>query len=58
MKSKEICYDVPVQATYRIIDGKPVMISSVRADIPADVIARLLCQLGGISPVEEKEVNP
>lgn len=37
-----ICRDVPISATYRIIDGEPVLISAEYADIPADVIARLL----------------
>lgn len=51
-RSTEICYDVPIQATYRIIDGEPVMVSCVKADIPADDIARLLCRLWGVTPEE------
>ena len=41
MENKTKCR-IPVKATYRIIDGEPVMISAEYADIPADVIARLL----------------
>lgn len=54
--SKDICYDVPIKATYRIIDGEPVMIDSVRADIPAAEIAKLLCRLWGVSIAKEEEV--
>lgn len=57
-RSTEICYDVPIQATYRIIDGEPVMVSCVKADIPADDIARLLCRLWGVTPEEQQEVTP
>lgn len=39
---------VPVEATYRMIDGQPVMIDAVWADIPARLIVDMIVQhLGG-----------
>lgn len=49
-KNDNMCR-IPVQATFRIIDGKPVMVSAEWADIPADVIARFLIERSGITPV-------
>ena len=33
---------VPVEATYRMIDGQPVMVDAVWADVPASIIAKML----------------
>lgn len=49
-KATNVC-KVPVSATYRIINGEPVMISAEYADIPADVIARYIIEKCGITPV-------
>ena len=40
MEDEKMCR-IPVKATYRIIDGEPVMIDAEWADIPADQIARM-----------------
>ena len=45
---------IPVKATYRIIDGKPIKIAANYADIPADTIARLLIRGFGL-PVLDNE---
>lgn len=33
---------IPVQATYRIVNGEPVMIAAEYADVSADAVARFL----------------
>ena len=48
---------IPISATYRIIDGEPVMISADYRDIPADLIARFLIQKFGKTPWEKEKVN-
>ena len=47
METEGICRNVPISATFRIIDGEPVMIDAEYADIPADVFARFLLQKFG-----------
>lgn len=47
---------VPVKATYRIIDGEAVIIDAVYADVPADLIARLLMRGFGV-PFAEQQQN-
>ncbi|MCO7138147.1 hypothetical protein NIF40_11495 [[Clostridium] leptum] len=48
---------IPISATYRIIDGEPVMISADYRDIPADLIARFLIQKFGKTPWKTGEVD-
>lgn len=53
MKCDTAMLHMPIEATYRMIDGEPVMIDAVYADIPADAIARLLMRGFGIPITEE-----
>lgn len=46
----DIC-SIPVQATYRIINGELVRISAEYADISADALARFLIQKFGKTPI-------
>ena len=46
---------VPVKATYRIIDGAPVMVSAEWADIPAEVIAEMIIRSFGRDPIRREE---
>lgn len=46
-----MCRNVPISATYRIIDGKPVEVSRVEADIPAKAIAKFLIHSFGITAI-------
>lgn len=46
---------VPVKATYRIIDGAPVMVSAEWADIPAEVIAEMIIRSFGRDPIRWEE---
>ena len=50
MSDENMCR-IPVSATFRIIDGEPVMTSAEYRDIPADVIARFLIEKVGITPI-------
>ncbi len=43
---------IPVSATYRIIDGKPVMLSADYREIPAEVVARFLLERFNV-PMEQ-----
>lgn len=52
----EMCR-IPISATYRIIDGEPVMISADYRDIPADLIARFLIQKFGKTPWKKEVVD-
>lgn len=49
MATEQLCR-VPVKATYRVIDGKPVRVAAVYANIPADTIARLILRGFGLTP--------
>lgn len=42
---------IPVSATYRIVNGEPVLVDAEYKDIPADVIARFLIQKFGMTPI-------
>lgn len=60
MIANQMCH-VPVKATYRVIDGKPVRVAAVYADIPAVEIAKLILRGFGRDPVpasEHKEEQP
>lgn len=48
---------IPIRATYRIVDGEPVLISADYRDIPADLIARFLIQKFGKTPWKKEEVD-
>ena len=48
---------IPVKATYRIIDGEPVMIDAEWADIPADEIARLFLRRYGKAAIFGEEAS-
>lgn len=50
MQSDNIC-QIPVRATFRVIDGKPVMTEVEYTDIPADVIARMILQSFGLDAI-------
>lgn len=54
--NKDIC-KIPIQATYKIIDGEVKLVSAEYADIPADNIARFLIQKFGISPIFADKEN-
>ena len=43
---------IPVTATYRIIDGEAVKIAAEYADVPTDIIARLLVRGFGLPTPE------
>lgn len=49
-KSSTMCR-IPISATFRIIDGKPIMIEAEYRDIPVDAIARYLIEKVGITPI-------
>lgn len=46
----DIC-SIPVRATFRIVDGKPVMVAAEYADIPADAIAAYLVDKLGVDAI-------
>ena len=48
---------IPVKAEYRIIDGKPVMVSAQYAEIPAAVLLRFLLDRSGIRNGSEVKSN-
>jgi hypothetical protein len=50
MAENTMC-SIPISATFRIIDGVPIMISADYRDIPADAIARYLIEKVGITPI-------
>lgn len=50
MNSENICR-VPVSATVKKINGEMQVVSAQWESIPADVIARLLIQKFGITPI-------
>jgi len=50
MEKDNMCR-IPVNATYRIVDGEPVLVDAEYKDIPADVIARFLIQKFGMTPI-------
>lgn len=51
MTGKDSICSIPIQATYRFIDGEPVRISAEYADISADALARFLIQKFGKTPI-------
>ncbi|MFV0497239.1 MAG: hypothetical protein ACK5L0_03585 [Candidatus Fimivivens sp.] len=53
-QSDSMC-SIPVQATYRIIDGQPVRIEAEYMDISADALARFLVQRFGKTPIFNSE---
>ena len=48
--NKDIC-KIPIQATYKIVDGEVELVSAEYTDIPADNIARFLIQNFGMTPI-------
>lgn len=50
MEKDNMCR-IPVSATYRIVNGEPVLVDAEYKDIPADVIARFLIQKFGMTPI-------
>ena len=42
---------IPIEATYQIVNGEPVLVKAEYRDIPADVIARFLIEKHGITPI-------
>lgn len=56
MENEAMCR-IPVKATYRIIDGEPVMIDAEWADIPADEIARLFLRRYGKAAIFGEEAS-
>lgn len=46
---------IPVQATYRIVNGEPVRIEAEYMDISADTLARFLIQKFGKTPIFNSE---
>ena len=50
MEKDNMCR-IPVNATYRIVDGEPVLVDAEYKEIPADVIARFLIQKFGMTPI-------
>lgn len=51
MKDKDNMCRIPVQATYRIVNGQPVLVDAVYKDIPAEVIARRLMEHSGLQRI-------
>lgn len=43
---------VPIEATYHIINGKPVMVDAEWADVPVDAVADLLMRGFGVGEGE------
>lgn len=56
MKKDEMC-KIPVEATYRVIDGEVVRVSAKYVDVPADVIARFLIQKFGLDTIFKGEAG-
>lgn len=50
MNKDDIC-TIPVTATYRIIDGEPVMVAAEYAEISAADIAKFLVERCGIDAI-------
>lgn len=50
MQGDNMC-KIPVNATFREVDGKMQMVQAEWAEIPADVIARFLIQKFGMTPI-------
>ncbi len=50
MRGDDMCV-IPVNATFKEIDGKMQMVQADWAEIPADVIARFLIQKFGMTPI-------
>ena len=46
---------VPVEVTYRIVDGEPVKVRAEYAEISADAFARFLIQKFGKTPIFKGE---
>lgn len=55
-KKEDMCR-IPVEATYQIIDGEPVMVSAEWRDIPARKIAEFIIKKRGITPILEGNFN-
>lgn len=49
-KADNMCR-IPIEASYKIIDGKAVMVDALWEDIPADVIARFLLRKFGADAI-------
>jgi len=54
MKQAPTICTVPVTATYHVENGEAVMVSAEYADVPADVIARLLMRGFGVAIKQEE----
>lgn len=54
--NKDTC-KIPVQATYKIVDGEPELISANYIDIPSDDIAKFLIQKFGLTPISSSDKN-
>lgn len=52
-RTKATVCTVPVSAEYRIIDGKPVMVSAQYANIEAEKLLRFMLDRAGISAGKE-----
>lgn len=50
---KDDIITIPIQATYRMVGGEPVLVSAEYADVSADRIARLLME-GFHIPIDEE----
>lgn len=50
MQGDNMC-KIPVNATFREVDGEMQMVQAEWAEIPADVIARFLIQKFGMTPI-------
>lgn len=51
---KDNLITIPISATYRIIEGEPVMVSAEYREISADAVARFLLERFNV-PFEPKE---
>ena len=48
---------IPVCATFRIVDGKAIMVAAEYADIPADAIAKFLVDKLGVDAIFSGEAG-
>jgi hypothetical protein len=51
MAEQDTMCSIPISATFRIIDGVPIMVEADYRNIPADAIARYLIEKVGITPI-------
>lgn len=57
MNSGDETIRIPVEAVYRVIDGRASLVSAAYADVPAAEIAKRILTLFGSPIKQDQEVN-